>query len=459
MNVRIHGWIAALALVAGITAAQASTPFVDGQIIVKLKPGTQMQVMRQKRLASLVREVLPLVPELDLYLVKLRSKARVETAVEQFAFDESVLFAQPDHLVTERNRADVLPNDPSFTEQWSMFNKSNRADISAPMAWRLGTGGRDNDGNEIVVAVVDGGADIRHPDLAENIWVNRGEIPGNGIDDDANGYIDDVHGWNAFNSNGTVPAASHGTHVTGIIGARGNNGTGVAGVNWNVKVMEVAGSSGSTSVISIAYGYVLKQKRLWLETNGAKGANIVATNSSFGVDYANCASGTFPVWNDLYNAMGQAGILSAAATANADIDVDVRGDVPTACDSPYIVAVTNTTDQDLRNPYAAYGKKNVDLGAPGTAIFSTTPNSGYQRMTGTSMSTPHIAGAVAFLHSVASPAFAALKRSSPGDAALAIKATLMDTVDVIPALVGITVTGGRLNLNRAAEAMSTYSRH
>jgi subtilisin family serine protease len=457
MKVRIQGWIAAFALVAGFSA-QAATPFVDGQVIVKLKPGTQLQVMKQKRLASFIREVEPLVPELNLYLVKLRAKTRVMDAVSVFVADDSVVYAQPDHVVTLRS-ADVLPNDPSFDKQWSMFNSSNRADISAPLAWRLGTGGRDADGNEIVVAVVDAGADMTHPDLAQNIWVNTGEIAGNGIDDDGNGYVDDVNGWNGYGNNGTIPRSSHGTHVSGIVGARGDNSLGVAGVNWNVKIMQVGGSSGSTSVISSAYGYVLKQKKLWLETQGVKGANVVATNSSFGVDYARCDSGSYPVWNDLYNAMGEVGILSAAATANQNIDVDVRGDVPTSCNSPYIVAVTNTDNRDQRNRYAAYGKVNVDLGAPGTDVYSTTPNASYQNMTGTSMATPHVAGAIAFLHSVANRSFNDQRRSSPAEAALALKDVLLQTVDLVPSLQGSTVTGGRLNLNRAAEAMTTYSRH
>jgi subtilisin family serine protease len=457
MNVRIHGWIAAVALVAGVSAAQASTPYADGQVIVRLKPGIQSQSLNKKRLASLVREVQPLVPELNLYLVKLRSKTRVMSAVEQLSLDESVQYAQPDHLVTER-KADVTPNDPEFGRQWSMFNSNNRADISAPLAWRLGTGGRDTDGHELVVAVVDGGMDLNHPDLLANLWVNAGEVAGNGIDDDGNGYVDDINGWNAFQNNAAIPGSSHGTHVAGIIGARGDNGAGVTGVNWNVKIMAVAGSSGTTSVIATAYGYVMKQKQLWLDSKGAKGANVVATNSSFGVDYANCASGSYPVWNDLYNAMGQVGILSAAATANANIDVDVRGDVPTACESPYIVAVTNTNNQDLRYGQAAYGKKHVDLGAPGTAIVSTIPNNNYGPMTGTSMATPHVAGAIAFLHSVGNSEFSSLKRASPADAALALKEVLLQTVDPLPALKGITVTGGRLNLNRAAESMSTYTR-
>ncbi|HBR86466.1 MAG TPA: peptidase, partial [Candidatus Marinimicrobia bacterium] len=146
-------------------------------------------------------------------------------------------------------------------------------------------------GDTIVVAVVDGGMMLTHTDLVPNLWTNYNEIPGNNIDDDNNGYIDDIHGWDAYSSDGSIPGDGHGTHVGGIIGAKGNNGSMVTGVNWDVKIMAIAGSSSNTSTVLEAYGYALDQRAMYDSTNGALGAFVVATNSSFGIDFADCNSG------------------------------------------------------------------------------------------------------------------------------------------------------------------------
>jgi hypothetical protein len=220
--------------------------------------------------------------------------------------------------------------------------------------------------------------------------------------------------------------------------------------------MYVAASSTQTSVISIGYGYVLDMKQLWWSSGGTLGANVVSTNSSFGVDYANCASGSYPVWNDLYNQMGAEGILSACATANINLNVDTQGDVPTGCSSPYIVAVTNTTSADAKNNNAAYGAINVDLGAPGTSILSTYPTNTTGTLTGTSMATPHVSGAVALMHAAASADFHQDYVTYPDSLALVLKQLLLANVDLIPALNGITVSGGRLNLFNAVTAIHAY---
>ncbi|NOZ08621.1 MAG: S8 family serine peptidase [FCB group bacterium] len=435
------------------------TPYAENQLIVRVADKADLIGLK----ADLQKQGLEfdkqLVRQLNIWLVTVDGKrfASTREALALVQANPKVVWAQLDHLVSQRE----IPDDPDFPNMWDMNNTGQNggtpdADIDAPEAWDITTGGGTALGDDIVVAVVDGGVAYTHPDLADNIWTNTNEIAGNGIDDDGNGYVDDIHGWDAYANDGSIPqTSSHGTHVAGTVGARGNNGTDVTGVNWDVKIMCVAGSSGNTSTISIAYGYVLDQKTLWLETNGDYGANVVATNSSFGVDYADCESGSYPVWNDLYNAMGAVGILSAAATINANQNVDQIGDVPTGCSSDYLVTVTNTTRFDEKYGSAGYGALSIDLGAPGTQICSTVPGGVSCSKTGTSMATPHVAGAIGLLHAAVTADWAAYYLSSPGPAALELKQVILETVDSLPTLEGVTVSGGRLNLYNAVFAAST----
>ncbi|MCJ8276105.1 MAG: S8 family serine peptidase, partial [Bdellovibrionales bacterium] len=395
----------------------------------------------------------PIIDGMQLHLLTLNPVLRADAVLEQIRKHPAVQYAQLDHKVTPRN---AVPDDTDFGDQWSMELSSNNFGIDALSAWTTyGTGGKDIMNNDIVVAVVDGGVQVNHPDLEENIWVNQGEIAGNGIDDDGNGYVDDINGWNAYSDNGNIVSDYHGTHVAGIVGAKGNNNNQVAGVNWDVKIMAIPGSSGTTSTVLRAYNYVLKQKKLWLETNGQQGANVVATNSSFGIDFANCNSSTYAAWNDVYNEMGKYGILSAAATMNRSANVDTQGDVPTGCSSPYVVAVTNTDIRGNRT-FAAYGKESIDLAAPGDDILSTVTGGGISELSGTSMATPHVAGAIAYLNSIASQTLTDLYMNDPAAAALEMKNILMSTVTERPDLADETVSGGILNLKNAADAAVNF---
>lgn len=389
-----------------------------------------------------------LIPHLNIYLLSDNQKSADSSSSLNKALNlTGVKSAMPNDVLKLRSQT---PTDAEYSKQWSMKT------IEAAEAWDLGTGGENSAGEEIVVAVVDGGTDLTHADLVNNAWINTAEVPGNGIDDDNNGYIDDINGWNAYNSTATIPKNMHGTHVAGIVGAEGNNGKHVAGVNWKVKIMAVAASSGESAVILRGYGYVLKQKMLWLQSKGKEGANVVSTNSSFGVDGADCSSSKYSMWNDIYEEMGKAGILSAAATANQAWDIDKTGDVPTSCVSDYIVSVTNTTKDDKLYSSAGWGKTHVDIGAPGTDVYSTVPGDSGRNLTGTSMATPHIAGAIGFLYSVASPGFTQLSKQDPAKAALEIKKILMSNSDALDTLKGKTVSGGRLNLKKSAEAISHF---
>ena len=425
-----------------VSGAVSASDYVEAEFLVRFKDQiAQSRVsdfMRDERIQS--HEIL--IAALNLHRVVAKTETGAVALMRQWRDRDEVKYVQRNHRVSPRN----TPDDPELERQWNLNEKSGVGHISAEAAWDIGTGGTDILGARVVVAVVDGGVDIHHPDLSENIWKNSDEIPDNGVDDDGNGYVDDVNGWNAYNDSGEIPKNRHGTHVAGIIGAKGNNGIGGSGVNWDVDVMAVAGSSGTTAVVAKAYGYVMVQKKRFLDSGGAKGANVVATNSSFGVNFGECDSEAYRVWNDLYDSMGELGILSAAATANLDINVDDRGDVPTGCSSPYIISVTNTDAQNKKYGSAAFGKTHVDLGAPGTGILSTLPDGKSGELTGTSMATPHVAGAVALMSSVVAECFAEFSRAEPGRAALDLKKMLLDSVEPVADLKDSTVSGGKLNL-------------
>lgn len=435
-----------------ITVHSEDNNYVPGEIIVMLKAGESVNKLSNSFgfIGLTVKE--PVVEYMNIWLYKFdNSRINAETMLNEVKKHPSVSVAQFNHYVTERS---VTPNDTRFGEMWGLNNTGQTggtvdADIDAPEAWSLTTSGLTATGDSIASAVIDGGFYLNHTDM--NFWKNWYEIPGNGIDDDTNGYVDDVNGWNAYNNNGNVTASgTHGTHVSGTIGARGNNNLGVTGVNWNIKIVAIQGSSGTESIVLRAYGYALKLRRMYNQTNGVKGAFIVSTNSSFGVDYGQPAN--FPLWCAFYDSLGSAGILSACATANLNINVDVQGDIPTACPSDWMVAVTNTTNTDAKNSGAAYGLTTIDLGAPGTSILSTTTASNYGLSTGTSMATPHVAGAIAFMYAVAPLSWIQQYKLTPGPYALQVKQKIMQGVDIKPSMVN-TVSGGRLNLNNSAILM------
>lgn len=430
----------AMVLSFGLSTAQAA------DVIVQFTKSLDQKAMSNSLSAGGFQYKEALIPELNIHLLSHNSSEK-GLALQKAKALPNVKNVMNNEVLKLR---DHNPNDPGFAQQWGLSK------IQAPAAWDLGTGGQDANKNDVVVAIVDGGVDLSHDDLRDNIWINSGEIPGNKKDDDNNGYVDDVNGWNAYSDNATIPVATHGTHVAGIAGAHGNNGKLVSGVNWDVKIMAVAASSGETSIVLKGYGYVLAQKKRWLQSGGKEGANVVATNSSFGVDAAECMSDQYRMWNDIYEQMGKAGILSAAATANQAWDIDKTGDVPTSCTTEWLVAVTNTTKDDKLYSSAGWGLTHVDLGAPGTDVYSTVPNNRAQNLTGTSMATPHVAGSIAYLHSVASQRFVDLAKANPASAALELKRIMLESVDPLAELKGKTVSGGRLNLKKAAQVISNF---
>lgn len=370
--------------------------------------------------------------------------------LEAIRKDKAIEVAQLNHLLELRS---TLPNDPQIGQQWQYFNTGQSgglpgADLGMHLAWDITTGGLSATGDTIVVCVIDDGLNRDHPDFAGNIWVNHAEIPNNGIDDDGNGFVDDYLGWNTARDNDAIyDRANHGTPVAAIIGARGNNGIGVSGVNWNVKLMIVKGGIGLESEAIEAYSYPLVMRKRYNATNGQQGAFVVATNSSWGANYLFPEDA--PLWCAMYDSLGVHGILNAGATANLNVNVDVVGDLPTTCPSDYLIAVTNLNDRNMLVQDAGYGEVNIDLAAYGDGTWTVDPPTGYGTFGGTSAATPHVAGAIALLYSAPCPGFARLYKSDPKAAALLVRQFILDGTIFTPATQYLTATQGRLNVNNS----------
>jgi hypothetical protein len=356
--------------------------------------------------------------------------------LELMKFHPAVSIAQNNHVLQER----LAPNDTNFGQQWHHVN-SNDADIDSDLAWDITTGGLTAQGDTIVVCVIEN-SDLPHPDLSDNAWFNHQEIPNNGEDDDNNGYVDDFEGWNPGGNNDDVYGGGHGTQVAGMIGAVGDNSLGVVGANWHVKIMVVTVGSLTEANVIASYTYPWTMRERYNDSNGATGAFVVATNASWGIDGGDPASA--PLWCAVYDSLGVEGILSCGATANNAVNVDVVGDLPTACSSDFMVSVTATNDQDMRT-FSAYGATTIDVGAPGGSVYTTAIGGGYGTTSGTSFASPLTAGVIGLLYSAPCSSMMTLVKSDPEAGALFIRDALFNGVEQVGNLPGETVTGGRIN--------------
>jgi hypothetical protein len=443
-------FLAVLTLLSVHLAAQSDAVRRPGEILVQLMPGASLQTIIETRSDVSFRLLETVAPNWRMYLLGFDETGNdPNRALELVRRIPGVQAAQFNHRSTER---DLTPDDPSWSQQIEMDL------IHAPEVWAATTGGLTPAGDTIVAAVLEKGSLLTHPDLVANRWHNWHEIPNNGIDDDGNGYIDDYAGYDVRTKNdSTGNKGDHGTGVNGIIGAVGNNGVGVTGVNWNVKLMNLSDVEYESEIIE-SYHYVDVMRRLYNTSNGKKGAFVVTTNASFGVDLGKPAD--HPLWCAVYDSLGQDGILSVAATTNANVNVDVDGDMPTQCPSQYLVAVNNVDQNGTKMPNTGYGTTSIDLAAPGNNTWTTAnldPNGGnkpgYGRLGGCSAAAPHVTGAIALLYSLSCKVFTADALTNPAGCATRVREIILQNTQPEPTLAGFTVTGGYLNLSLALAAV------
>ena len=394
---------------------------VPGEILVRFRPDSKgkrlgRQVVTEKtgrQIPLSIEAVSPAAEIVDGLRIARVNPPDTNSAIEALRARADVIYAEPS-LIRKKL---AVPNDPRYPEMWGLNNTGQPAtvggnpgtpgnDIHAEQAWNITTGSRS-----VVVGVVDTGIDINHVDLHDNIWTNPGEIPGNGIDDDGNGFVDDVHGWDFAHNDATVfdyteptfpPAASyagdfddHGTHVAGTIGATGNNGLGVTGVNWQVSLLPLKfltddGAGSSTDLLK-ALTYAKAMKQLWDSSGGTKGANIRVLNNSYGgVGFSQAELDAIRALNDL-------GVLFVAAAGNESVSNDLYPVYPANYVSPNLISVAASSGGGIQTSFTNFGGGTVNVTAPGEYILSTMPKNTYDFEEGTSMAAPHVSGSAALV--------------------------------------------------------------
>ena len=403
---------------AGAGAAEPGGPTAPGsasvtRVIVRFAADASSQERADMRAAADVKRDATL-PVRGLELVDPEPGVSVSAAVADLERLDGVVYAEPDHVV----RQTAVPNDPLLSYEWDM------SAIRAPEAWDVTTGSP-----QVTVAVVDTGIDASHPDLSPNLWTNPGESGAgrdtNGLDDDGDGLIDDVHGWDFVDGDAQPDDGNgHGTHVSGTIAARGDDGVGVAGVTWSTAIMplRVLGDDGSGYVSDVVTAYAYA---------ASSGARVV--NASLGGGSYSRAE---------HDAIAAApNTLFVVAAGNDGADDDATPEYPCDYDLANVVCVAASDHDDTLASFSNYGTTNVDLAAPGVDIASTWPGGRYALLDGTSMATPHVTGA------------AALVLAHDGTLGVAgLRAALLSSVHPVAALAGRVATGGRLDVAAALSA-------
>jgi thermitase len=371
---------------------------IPGEVLIKIRPGHMGKFLAKKSLFRInVRKELHLLSGdyfliQDAELTSLKSMEEVEQAEPNFRYKSLVkmpIFSNPFH--SEKSSSNS-PADPLYAWQWGLHNTGSNepkspekliaglpgVDLNAEHAWSLSKGSR-----KVIVGVVDSGVDVQHPDLKNNIWINAGEIPGNKIDDDNNGFIDDVNGWSGLTHDGNVSdGTGHGTHCSGTIGAEHDNGIGIAGIMPEVSIMALkfidADGFGSTADAVEVIDYALRNKV------------DVLSNSWGGGPYSK-------ILEDVIRKARDLGVMFVAASGNASSNNDVNAYFPANYNFSNVISVANHTSEDVISAYSNFGAYTVHVAAPGSNILSTSPNGNYDVRSGTSMAAPHVAGAIGLL--------------------------------------------------------------
>lgn len=402
------------------TAAEAQAGFVPNEILVKRVDRVSDSAINKAKIRVGGKKVKSF-PSLGVELWRIDTGMPVGKAIAELKkaeFGHSIEYAEPNWLLFAHD----LPDDPRVAELWGMHNVGQTggepdADIDASEAWSVETGSVD-----IVIGVIDSGVDYLHEDLVDNIWVNKLEASGvDGEDDDGNGYIDDIRGWDFVSGdNDPMDDFGHGTHTAGTIGAMGGNGIGVAGVNWHVRIMPLKflNSDGSGT------------------TDDAIEAVLYAT--SFGVPITNNSWGGGRKSKALESAIRDSGALFVASAGNSGIS---RKQYPAGYSLDNILSVAATDHNDQLASFSNYGASWVDLAAPGVDVLSTTPNNEYDWSSGTSMAAPHVAGVAGLVMA-----------QEPGWTWVEVKDRILTSVDPLDSLTGLVLSGGRLNAATAIGA-------
>jgi len=448
--------IISLLLLIFISLNVSAQKHVAGEVIVRLTEKSSVSDFlvdfnkEEKSLGELTLKK-AIIPAWDLYLFTFDAqKSDASLAVELLEEQRNVRYASMNRIAEERG---TVPDDAQYEEQWNLDK------IEVEEVWDIATGGTTIDGREIVAMVLDGGFDVNHVEIKDNLWVNPGEIADNGIDDDGNELIDDIHGYNFREDLPTFSYQSnHGTAVAGILGAKGNNGQGMSGVNWDIKMMMCQAITDAQIYESNYYSYYAR--KLYNETDGEEGAFVVTSNASLG--FSNDCDISFPIWNDLLDSTGLVGIMNVGATVNGNLNIDVAGDTPTSCSSDYIITVTNTDITDQKVSSAGYGLETIDLGAPAgntstTPTFTLSPEDGYRsNFGGCSAASPHVAGVIALMYALPCDLIGEMADTDPAGLALLMKRSIIEGAEPNASLEGITVSGGRLSAYRSMLWWQSY---
>lgn len=419
---RVQIFLAAttIALTTSANAKVQQIDAVPGEYIVRLKPN-MMEMSSGTLSKSLGSYVKSHISSQNIVVVKRPVFETTYSAVKTLAQNALVDVAEPNYIY----KASRLSDDPMMEQLWGLKNIGQKdssgkvgtagVDVGIEQAWDIATGS-----DKMVVAVIDTGVDFNHPDLKDNLWANETELNGQaGVDDDNNGVIDDVHGFNAITGKGdAMDDQGHGSHCSGTIGAKGNDGKGIVGVNWNVKIMAVKfldrNGSGTLENALKAIDYATKM--------GAK----VMSNSWGGGGFSQTLFDSIKRSND-------AGAIFIAAAGNDSNNNDSNPSYPASYDIANVISVAAINNQGAIASFSNYGKRTVHIGAPGVNIYSSTGGA-YQSWSGTSMATPHVSGVAALVWS-----------NEPNLTAIELKQRLLQTARPISGLKGKTKTGGLVN--------------